>query len=143
MGCHSYSLTFLRIEGRFLRGQWHVYDYGGFQEASGTQNRAGIAVCRTAHPEGRDQLAQIVADGNRHIQGFLTNQEQAARALPQLMLPDNPVPDQSAGRSFTMAHAVNPFQEVLATEAGFTEQSKFWDPISESCFQYVVRDMWS
>ena len=69
-------------KGKWRRGQWHVYDYGGFTEERGTRRASGLTTGRETFVTSGQQLQQIVALADQTMQRHQTALSETVARLP-------------------------------------------------------------
>ena len=118
MYCAGWLLECIQIysKGRFRNGQWHVYDYGGFQEQSGTTRACGQQLEGRTDITGKDQYKTIMDAGDQNIRTYMHNIASARATLPSSALSDNPVTGRAAAQEFQQQQSVEPISAGTGRE---------------------------
>ena len=113
----------LRLAGRYRNGQWHVYDYQGFQEQSGSRRASGHDVIGTSHVQNMAHYRGMVEAGDSQVRTFLNNLGAARTTLPMRAMEDTPITQRGSASESQPQVGAEPTSINLQREVPFTINS--------------------
>ena len=106
----------LRGDGKWVREQWHVYEYGGFKERRVQQRSATFTVAQSTGVSGAEQLEELLSGAAKLQANFMANIDGRASHNPALQSSDAPVVPRKDGADFSLGPAVEPLLHLMRGE---------------------------
>ena len=104
-------------QGRFRRGQWHVLDYQGFKEESGSVKEGAVITSRSASVQDHEQLVDLQCGGASLLKSYRQNLETSSSSALVAVPADVPITFQNQAQEFGVQPIFNPMPTAMANEA--------------------------
>ena len=112
------------LSGIFVRGQWHVHDYGGFSVQGSIINATGHRTQACTALSSQAAIAEANAFGEAAVEAHHRSIANTPSAFPSEALPDVPVSSATDASSYVLPVTFNPTSRLLLQEVGSMEQDK-------------------